>query len=70
MISGAAGFFIGADFVHLSNSLHNSMLRWVARAPMRFNPLGRIMNRFSKDTANADSVIGYFVIQWFQVSSL
>ena len=60
-------------FVSLSNSLHNSMLKRVAHAPMRFftsNPLGRIINRFSKDRAMADSVVTYQVIQWLQVSGV
>ena len=46
------------------------MLRRVTRAPMSFfnsNPLGRIVNRFSKDTGRADSVVGYWMIHWFQV---
>ena len=70
-IAGFTAFLIGAVFVHLSNSLHNSMLQRVTRAPMRFfnsNPLGRIINRFSKDTAMADSVITFQVIYWLQVS--
>ena len=58
--------------MHLSNSLHNTMLKRVAHAPMLFfnsNPMGRIINRFSKDTAMADSVVTFQVIQWLQVSS-
>ena len=69
-ISGAMAFLIVAIFVHLSNTLHNSMLRRVAHAPMRFfnsNPLGRIINRFSKDTAMADSVVTFQAVQWLQV---
>ena len=47
------------------------MLRRVVRAPMRFfysNPLGRIINRFSKDTAMADSVVVLQTMQVLQVS--
>ena len=68
--SGLAAFLIGAVFLQLSNSLHNSMLQQVTHAPMRFfysNPLGRIINRFSKDTAMADSVIPFLLLQWLQV---
>ena len=66
-IAGLAGFLIGAVFIHLSNGLHNSMVQRVARAPMSFfysNPVGRIINRFSKDTAMTDSVIPFFLLQW------
>ena len=64
--AGLASFLIGAIFVNLSNGLHAAMLKRVSRAPMHFfdsNPLGRIINRFSKDTAMADSVIPYQMIQ-------
>ena len=64
--AGLASFLIGAIFVNLSNGLHAAMLKRVSRAPMRFfnsNPLGRIINRFSKDTAMTDSVIPYQMIQ-------
>ena len=73
IVAGFTGFLIGAIFVHLSHSLHNSMLERVAHAPMHFfnsNPLGRIINRFSKDTAMADSVVTFFLIQWIQVRQL
>ena len=46
------------------------MLRRVTRAPMLFftsNPAGRIVNRFSKDTGRADSVVGLQMILWLQV---
>ena len=73
LISCFSAFFIGGIFLHLSNSLHNAMLQRVARAPMRFfnsNPLGRIINRFSKDTALADSVVIPQIQTWFQVSTI
>ena len=60
--SALTTFFIGALFLHLGYSLHNLMLQRVAHAPMLFfnsNPLGRIINRFSKDTAMADSVLSH-----------
>ena len=70
-IAGLSIFLTGALLIHLSNSLHNSMLNRVVHAPMRFfnsNPLGRIINRFSKDTAMADSVVTFLVMIWIQVS--
>ena len=69
-ISGFTSFIIGAIFLHMSYSLHNSMLRRVVRAPMRFfysNPLGRIVNRFSKDTERADTAVAESMIHLFQV---
>ena len=70
-IAGLTAFLIGAVLIHLSNSLHNSMLQRVAHAPMQFfhsNPLGRIINRFSKDTAMGDSVVTSQIMVWLQVS--
>lgn len=72
IISGLTAFIIGAVFIHLANTLHNTMLKRIAHAPMQFfnsNPLGRIINRFSKDTAMADSVVTFQMIGWLQVSS-
>ena len=72
-LSGLASFLIGVIFINLSNKLHNSMLKRVAHAPITFfysNPLGRIINRFSKDTAMADSVVTYQAFQFLQVSAV
>ena len=63
---GFTAFLIGAIFLHLSNTLHNSMLKRVTRAPMLFfnsNPLGRIINRFSKDTATADNTVTAYLLR-------
>ena len=71
-LSGFTSFLIGVIFVNLSNNLHNSMLKRVTHAPITFfysNPLGRIINRFSKDTAMADSVVTYQVLLCLQVSA-
>ena len=60
ILSGLTTILITFALLNLSNRLHNSMLLRVARAPMTFftsNPLGRIINRFSKDTAMADSTL-------------
>lgn len=72
-ISGFTTPLIAAVFIHLSNSLHSAMLKRVAHAPMLFfnsNPLGRIVNRFSKDTATADNLVTFQVMMWLQVSLL
>ena len=60
LLSGLGPILITLTLLNLSNRLHNSMLLRVSRAPMSFftsNPLGRIINRFSKDTAMADSTL-------------
>ena len=44
--------------------LHNSMLGSMLRAPMSFfhgNPIGRIINRFSKDTADIDRNVAVYM---------
>lgn len=58
ILNGLCGIIISLTLLNLSNRLHNSMLQRVSHAPMSFftsHPLGRIINRFSKDTAVADS---------------
>ena len=47
-------------YLYFSQQLHNKMLKSVTRAPILFfdsNPLGRIINRFSKDTAVSDGTL-------------
>uniref|UniRef100_A0ACD5UVY2 Uncharacterized protein n=1 Tax=Avena sativa TaxID=4498 RepID=A0ACD5UVY2_AVESA len=54
--------------------LHDSMLRSILRAPMVFfhtNPLGRIINRFSKDLGDIDRNLAVFVNMFMaQISQL
>ena len=50
-----------------SQQLHNSMVDRIMKAPMSFfdtNPLGRILNRFSKDIDVIDSTLPAFVRSW------
>ena len=59
LTGGIGGLIVPLVFLRTSRSLHDAMLERVSRAPMSFfisNPVGRILNRFSKDTAVADSV--------------
>jgi len=60
-ILGVARSTIFAVFsTKAAKSLHNSMLSTVIRAPMGFfdvTPLGRILNRFSKDTDTTDILL-------------
>ncbi|KAI4581553.1 hypothetical protein MJG53_009996 [Ovis ammon polii x Ovis aries] len=46
--------------VNSSQTLHNKMLRSILRAPVLFfyrNPIGRILNRFSKDIGHMDDLL-------------
>lgn len=59
-----------------SKKLYQQLLRRVLRAPMRFfdtTPVGRILNRFSKDFEYIDSGVPndlmYFLIQWLIIIS-
>ena len=55
-----AAFSLALAAIFASRTLHNSMLRNILRSPMSFfdtTPLGRILNRFSKDTYIIDEVI-------------
>ena len=51
---------IASLYLYFSQQLHNKILNSVTRAPILFfdsNPLGRIINRFSKDTAVSDGTL-------------
>ena len=68
MLGGAAGSLLSWIFISLSKSLHNKMVKRVCGAPMNFfysNPVGRILNRFSKDTANTDYLFTRFGLLFF-----
>ena len=54
----AAAFFNAV--INSSNHLHNSMLSAVLKAPVLFfdtNPIGRILNRFSRDIGIMDELL-------------
>lgn len=60
--AGLTAFLVCVLFVNLSFTLHNSILKKVTYAEMPFfslNPLGPIINRFSKDTAVADNTVSF-----------
>ncbi|XP_063733833.1 ATP-binding cassette sub-family C member 4-like isoform X2 [Eleginops maclovinus] len=56
--------------VRSSQTLHNSMFSAVLRTPVRFfdvNPIGRILNRFSKDISQMDSLLPITFVDFYQL---
>ncbi|KAH0893798.1 hypothetical protein HID58_056227 [Brassica napus] len=54
----------GPLFYNIIYAMHDAMLGSILRAPMVFfqtNPLGRIINRFAKDTGDIDRTVAVFV---------
>uniref|UniRef100_A0A4W2HUP1 Multidrug resistance-associated protein 4 n=1 Tax=Bos indicus x Bos taurus TaxID=30522 RepID=A0A4W2HUP1_BOBOX len=55
--------------VNSSQTLHNRMLESIFRAPMLFfnrNPIGRILNRFSKDIGHMDDLLPLTFLDFIQ----
>lgn len=56
--------------VKSAQALHNSMFTAILRAPVRFfdiNPIGRVLNRFSKDIGQVDSMLPWTFTDFIQV---
>ena len=50
--------------LYAAKRLHDAMLNTILKAPMVFfhtNPIGRIINRFAKDTGDVDRNVAVFV---------
>ncbi|KAJ8012699.1 hypothetical protein DPEC_G00045600 [Dallia pectoralis] len=57
--------------VSSAQSLHNRMFAAILRSPVRFfdvSPIGRILNRFSKDIGHLDSLLPWTFVDFIQVS--
>ena len=55
-----------------AQKFHKNMISSVIQAKIRFfdlNPIGRIMNRFSKDIGNLDDVLPVTMFDFLQVNS-
>lgn len=66
---GLSGVYLGYN---ASKSLHHGAITGVMRAPMSFfdtSPLGRIMNRFSKDVDTIDNVLNDSMRMFFATAS-
>ncbi|XP_042350397.1 ATP-binding cassette sub-family C member 4-like [Plectropomus leopardus] len=56
--------------VNSAQTLHNSMFNAILRTPVHFfdiNPIGRILNRFSKDIGYLDSLLPWTFVDFIQV---
>lgn len=56
--------------VRSSQTLHDRMFNAILRTPVRFfdiNPIGRILNRFSKDIGQVDSLLPWTFVDFIQV---
>ncbi|XP_040004306.1 multidrug resistance-associated protein 4-like isoform X2 [Xiphias gladius] len=56
--------------VSSAQTLHNSMFNAILRTPIHFfdiNPIGRILNRFSKDIGYLDSLLPWTFVDFIQV---
>nr|XP_046238010.1 ATP-binding cassette sub-family C member 4-like isoform X2 [Scatophagus argus]XP_046238011.1 ATP-binding cassette sub-family C member 4-like isoform X2 [Scatophagus argus]XP_046238012.1 ATP-binding cassette sub-family C member 4-like isoform X2 [Scatophagus argus]XP_046238013.1 ATP-binding cassette sub-family C member 4-like isoform X2 [Scatophagus argus] len=66
----ARSLVIFHGLVRSAQTLHNSMFSAVIRTPVRFfdvNPIGRILNRFSKDTSQMDSILPITFVDFYQL---
>ncbi|KAI3680994.1 hypothetical protein L6452_35774 [Arctium lappa] len=74
LVTLANSFWLIITSLIAARKLHNLMLNSILRAPMVFfhtNPLGRIINRFSKDLGDIDRNVAPFVNMFLgQVSQL
>lgn len=64
----AMSMAVGVGCVHAAKHLHNNLLTRTMRLPMSFfdtTPLGRIINRFSKDVDVVDNMIPQILRLWF-----
>ncbi|XP_024518371.1 ABC transporter C family member 2 isoform X2 [Selaginella moellendorffii] len=69
-------FWLVTSSLYAAARLHNGMLASVLRAPMSFfhtNPIGRVVNRFAKDTGDIDRNVALwsnmFLVSIFQLLS-
>ncbi|XP_068575447.1 ATP-binding cassette sub-family C member 4-like isoform X2 [Cebidichthys violaceus] len=66
----ARSLLIFRGLVRSSQNLHNSMFSAVLRTPVHFfdvNPIGRILNRFSKDISQIDSMLPITFVDFYQL---
>ncbi|XP_062185916.1 ABC transporter C family member 2-like isoform X2 [Phragmites australis] len=74
LVTLSNSYWLIISSLQAAKRLHDAMLRSILRAPMVFfhtNPLGRIINRFSKDLGDIDRNVAVFVNMFMaQISQL
>ncbi|XP_072319302.1 ATP-binding cassette sub-family C member 4 [Eucyclogobius newberryi] len=63
-------FIMFSVFVKSARTLHNRMFNSILRTPVRFfdiNPIGRVLNKFSKDIGQVDAVLPFTFIDFLQL---
>ncbi|XP_034411120.1 multidrug resistance-associated protein 4-like isoform X1 [Cyclopterus lumpus] len=66
----ARSLVIFRGLVRSAQALHNNMFSAVLRTPVHFfdvNPIGRILNRFSKDISQIDSMLPITFVDFYQL---
>ncbi|XP_070787041.1 ATP-binding cassette sub-family C member 4-like [Enoplosus armatus] len=66
----ARSLVIFHGLVNSAQTLHNSMFGAIIRTPVHFfdvNPIGRILNRFSKDVSQMDSTLPITFVDFYQL---
>ncbi|XP_037120770.1 multidrug resistance-associated protein 4-like isoform X2 [Syngnathus acus] len=66
----ARSLVIFHGLVRSTQTLHNRMFKAVLRTPVHFfdvNPIGRILNRFSKDISQMDSMLPLTFVDFYQL---
>ncbi len=66
----AMGITVTALVLQIARNLHNKMASSVSRAPVSFfdsNPMGRVLNRFSKDIAVIDTQFTFLLTFFLQI---
>ncbi|XP_048056290.1 multidrug resistance-associated protein 4 [Megalobrama amblycephala] len=64
------GLMMFNALVRATETLHSRMFNSILRTPVRFfdiNPIGRILNRFSKDIGQLDSLLPWTFVDFIQV---
>uniref|UniRef100_A0A3Q1GLD7 ATP-binding cassette, sub-family C (CFTR/MRP), member 4 n=1 Tax=Acanthochromis polyacanthus TaxID=80966 RepID=A0A3Q1GLD7_9TELE len=70
VLSYARSLIIFHGLVRSAQILHNRMFSSVVRTPIHFfdvNPIGRILNRFSKDISQVDSLLPITFVDFYQL---
>lgn len=68
VLSVIASITLSLGFIHSAQAMHTLMLSNALRWPMMLfdtTPLGRILNRFSKDVDTLDNILPQVIRSWF-----